>query len=100
MQIIKENYPNFNNNMSLSISELNEYRKKYLSQLMNRQIGELSKLEETVLTAMTDRSTLADKPGEEDNTSLYPGSTIGDKVASFGGSWSFIVTFLLLWRCG
>lgn len=95
MQIIKNQYPEFTNNMSLSVSELNEYRKKYLSQLMNRQIGELSKLEETVLTAMTDRSTLADKPGEEENMSLTLGQRLADKVASFGGSWSFIVTFLL-----
>ena len=95
LQIIKEQFPSFHTGMSLSISELNDFRKKYLSQLMNRQIGELSKLEETVLNAMSDRSTLADKPIEEESTGLTLGQRMADKVAAFGGSWSFIGTFLM-----
>ena len=44
---------------------------------------------------MSERATLADKPGEDENTGLTLGQRLADKVATFGGSWSFIVTFLL-----
>ena len=93
-QIIKEEFPGFNNEQFISITELNGFRKKYLSRLMNKQIGELSKLEETVLSAMSDRSTLSDKPSQDENNDLTLGQRLADKVAAFGGSWSFILTFL------
>lgn len=93
-QIIKENYPAFSSTTTLSVSELNEYRKKYLSLVMNRQIGELSKLEQTVLNAMSDRSTLSDKTTQDDTANLTPGQKLADIVAAFGGSWYFIVSFI------
>ncbi|HMS99782.1 MAG TPA: DUF1003 domain-containing protein [Saprospiraceae bacterium] len=92
--VIQAAYPEFKPNMQLSVNELNAFRKNYLSQLMSKQIGELSRLEENVLTAMTDRSTLSEKPGGDDVSDLTLGQRLADKVATFGGSWSFILTFL------
>lgn len=92
--VIQAAYPEFKPNMQLSVNELNAFRKNYLSQLMSKQIGELSRLEENVLTAMTDRSTLSEKPGSDDVSDLTLGQRLADKVATFGGSWSFILTFL------
>ncbi len=92
--VIQAAYPEFKPNMQLSVNELNAFRKNYLSQLMSKQIGELSRLEENVLTAMTDRSTLSEKPGGDDVLDLTLGQRLADKVATFGGSWSFILTFL------
>ena len=53
----------------------------------------LSELEKTVLASLTNNTTLADKIEGEDQQVLTTGQKIADKVASFGGSWTFIISF-------
>jgi len=52
------------------------------------------------LSSLTDKSTLTDKLDGEDKEMMTFGQRIADKVASFGGSWKFIISFgvfLLIW---
>lgn len=97
--ILKEN-PQFSNTLFLSESELNHYRKKYVEVFLTKQIGKMTSLEKTVLNSLKNKTTLTDKlDGDELQTMTY-GQRIADKVASFGGSWTFIISFavfLLVW---
>jgi uncharacterized membrane protein len=55
------------------------------------------------LASLKERSTLSDKIEGDDNQGITFGQRIADKVASFGGSWTFIIsfmTFLLIWIFG
>lgn len=99
MELIRKEHPDFSTEKFLSISELDHYREKHLENLLTKQIGKLTKLEKTVLTSIKDKSTLADKIDGDDKPTTA-GQRIADKVASFGGSWTFIISFtvfLLLW---
>jgi uncharacterized membrane protein len=98
--LIQSENPGFTIDSHLSISELNQYREKYLRALLERERLAISELEGTVLTSITNETTLADKLEFEDDTDNSFGQKLADKVAAFGGSWSFIllfVGFLLLW---
>jgi len=98
--LIQSENPCFTIDSHLSISELNQYREKYLRALLERERLAISELEGTVLTSITNETTLADKLEFEDDTDNSFGQKLADKVAAFGGSWSFIllfVGFLLLW---
>jgi len=90
--ILKEN-PEFTHESLLSKGELNVYREKYISGYMANEIGELSELEKTVLTSLTGNTTLTDKLDGDELKNLTFGQRIADKVASFGGSWTFIISF-------
>lgn len=98
--ILKDN-PKFTIDKFLSINELNTYREKYISDYLIKETGELTDLEETVLTSVTDKTTLTRKiASADDEQTLTTGQRIADKVASFGGSWKFIILFglfLLIW---
>ncbi len=97
---IQKDKPGFLEDKCLSLSELNYYREKYISEYLLKELGELGELEKTVLSALTDRSTLSDKIDEEDVVVMTFGQRIADKVASFGGSWTFIISFgifILIW---
>ncbi|MCK9219060.1 MAG: DUF1003 domain-containing protein [Bacteroidales bacterium] len=97
--IQKEN-PQFTTDNYLSISELNFFREKYISDYLIKEVGELTELEKTVLASVTDKTTLTDKIEGEEDTLLTTGQKIADKVASFGGSWTFIILFgmfILIW---
>lgn len=99
LQLIQKENPAFDENCNLSISELNDYREKYLSNMMQEQLGELSNLDKTVLASLNEKKLLSDQL-EDDISADTLGQRVADKVATFGGSWTFIIsfmTFLLLW---
>jgi uncharacterized membrane protein len=98
--IIQKDHPEFSHESNLSLSELNIYREKAISDYLVKEIGELSDLEKTVLTSLTNNTTLTDKIDGEGQQILTVGQRIADKVASFGGSWTFIISFgvfILIW---
>jgi uncharacterized membrane protein len=100
LSIIQKDNPQFSPEKYLSISELNNYREKYISAYLTKEIGELTEIEKTVLTSMAENSTLTDKMDIEDQQANTFGQRIADKVASFGGSWTFIISFglfLFIW---
>ncbi len=103
MDLIKKDNPDFTKDKFLSESELNNYRETYVEEFLKIQIGELSTLEKTVLESLKDRTTLTDKLDDDDEMlGMTFGQRIADKVASFGGSWTFIIlfaVFLLVWIC-
>jgi len=93
LDLIQKDNPQFSHESNLSKSELNLYREKYYKGYMAEEIGELSELEKTVLTSLTRNTTLTDKLDGDEIQNLTVAQRIADKVASFGGSWTFIISF-------
>lgn len=100
--LITKDYPDFNKNCNLSISELNHYREKYISNFLSNEERELSELEKTVLNSVKEQTSIASKVDGEGDADLTFGQRLADYVASFGGSWTFIIAFgffLVAWIC-
>ncbi len=100
MNLIQKDNPQFTSDNYLSLSELNIYREKYIEHFLNNQISNLTDLEKTVLGSLKENTTLTDKIDIEDKRAMTFGQRIADKVATFGGSWTFIISFglfLFLW---
>lgn len=92
--LIKAEHPDFTVDHCLSDTELNVYREKYISKYLNTEIGQLSKLQKNVIEALNnDKSFVAKVEEEIDNRTL--GQVVADKVAAFGGSWTFIISFFV-----
>ena len=71
-----------------------------VAEYVTQQIGELTDLEKTVVSAIEDKAILSDRGESDEDQKLTFGQRIADKVASFGGSWTFIISFgafLFLW---
>lgn len=97
-QFIQKEHPDFKREQYISVSELNYFREKYISNLLIEELGELTQLEETVLVSLKEQSTLTDKLDNE-VAPLTTGQRLADKVASFGGSWRFIISFGIFLLC-
>lgn len=98
--LIQNDNPQFTTDNYLSLSELNFYREKYIEHFLNNQISNPTELEKTVLGSLKGNTTLTDKIDVEDKHAITFGQRIADKVATFGGSWTFLISFglfLLLW---
>ena len=94
MDLIQQDHPDFNSSKTLSLRELNEYREKYIASYLNQEVGKLSSLERKVLDSMKERSLVSENPDDSDDQKSTFGERIADKVASFGGSWKFIIIFI------
>ena len=99
--LIASEHKGFNRKSILALSELNMYRQKYLSNYLIREAGELSALEEDVLKTMVEKENITMKIAAESAEERFSlGQKLADKIASFGGSWKFIIifgVFILIW---
>jgi uncharacterized membrane protein len=93
LNLIQKDNPQFSHESFLSRNELNVYREKYITEYLIKEIGELSDLEKSVLASLSNNTTLTDKIEGDDQQNLTTGQKVADKVASFGGSWTFIISF-------
>ena len=94
LNLILEDFPNFDVNDSIAVQELNVYREKYISKFLQTEISQLSKLEKDVVRSLGDDTSFVAKVEEEVDTRNY-GQIVADKVAAFGGSWTFIIAFFI-----
>lgn len=93
LNLISKDNPKFTHDSYISVSELNTYREKAISEYLVKEVGELSELEKTVVSSLSDNTTITGKVDGEDDQILTFGQRIADKVATFGGSWTFIISF-------
>lgn len=93
--LIQTQHQNFDKEGYISLSELNQYRRLYITSLISQERGEMAALDNNVLEAIKNNSILTENIQDEIDTTVTFGQRIADKVASFGGSWSFIITFFL-----
>jgi uncharacterized membrane protein len=98
--LIKEDFPDFSTQSFISIEELNKFRRLYLTRLVEKEKSEIAVIDLDVMKAIRDNSILSDNLQDDIEGDLTLGQRLADHIASFGGSWTFIIaffSFLLLW---
>ncbi len=98
--LIKSDFPDFGKDSYISLSELNQYRRLYLTSLIIQEKGELAVIDRDVMDAIKNNSILSENIQVEREGKLTFGQRIADSVAAFGGSWTFIITFfsfIIIW---
>jgi uncharacterized membrane protein len=63
--------------------------------LLGKQVGELTSAEKKVLKKARERRTVSTNAGEDFLAASSFGQRVADGIARVGGSWSFIIGFLL-----
>jgi uncharacterized membrane protein len=79
---------------------LDIFRSNYVEDALEEERGELSRLDLEVVQSLRDQETLTENLNLEFEKDLTFGQRIADRVAAFGGSWTFIIIFffvLVLW---
>lgn len=92
--LIKTDYPTITKEGCISLNELNLYREKYISIFLDTELNKLSALEKNVMASIDDEKSFVSKLEDTVENRTF-GQVIADKVADFGGSWTFIISFML-----
>ena len=61
--------------------------------MLEDEIGELSALDQEVIDSLQEHEILSENIGKEFEQELTFGEHLSDRIASFGGSWTFIIIF-------
>jgi len=100
LQEIEAEYPQIDHSAYICKSDLAASRMRYVQKLLISEKGELTGLEVGVLESMADDEVLVADLRENIIEQLTFGQRLADKIATFGGSWTFLITFfsfLLIW---
>jgi uncharacterized membrane protein len=99
-QQILHDYPDWSQEKFICRPDLNRYRGEYVHSLLESEKGELTSLENEVLTSLRNHETLAKNVDSEFEGEWTLGERLADRIATFGGSWIFLILFgffLLVW---
>ena len=100
LQLIKKDNPQIDPNGYISMEELNKARIKLAEQMTEDELADLMRLKKEVQDSLLKQATLAKDIDKEFDSRATRGERIADKVAAFGGSWTFIIIFgviLFVW---
>lgn len=96
LSYMMENYPEFTTNDYISRKELDKIRRNYLLRLITAENNDISMVEQQVVEAITGNKILSEDIEPIIDNQLSIGQRAADKIAEFGGSWKFIITFFVV----
>jgi len=100
LEFIKKKLPDLDSNGFICFDDLGEFRKDYIKEVLEDEIGELSALDQEVVESLEQHEILSSDIEKQFEKKLTFGERLSDQIASFGGSWRFIILFgvvLVLW---
>jgi uncharacterized membrane protein len=97
---IAKDCPDWTRQMPVCRHDLAIYRSRYVHSLLSSEKGELTNLENAVLASIKDNDILSRNVDSESDSKWTLGERLADRLATFGGSWTFLISFgifLALW---
>jgi uncharacterized membrane protein len=93
---LKEKCPDLDPNGYISLDELNQARIRHAEEMSQSEVSDLLQLKKEVADSLLQQQTLTKNVDLEFDEKATRGERIADKVASFGGSWTFIILFMVV----
>lgn len=95
LAMIREQFPEFKDENYISDQELQRFKVAHMHSLMEDDKGKISKIERQVAETVAKHEFMSKEFSVDDEEEVTTfGERLADKIAEFGGSWRFIITFL------
>jgi len=92
-EFIKKKLPDFDSKAFICFEDLGKFRKDYIKEVLEDEIGELSALDQEVIESLEQHEILSSDISKQFEKKLTFGERLSDRIAEFGGSWKFIILF-------
>ena len=97
---IRADHPEWGAESRVCRDDLAVYRGRYVSQLLESERGDLTALEREVVDSLREHELLSENVDVAFERDWTLGERLADRIATFGGSWAFLLCFagfLALW---
>jgi uncharacterized membrane protein len=98
-RLIEREVGRWDENGWICLDDLEKYQHRYVQSLLEAERGELTGLELEVFKALREHEMVSKNPETQLEAELTFGQRLSDRIATFGGSWAFIVVFAVV-LCG
>ena len=92
--LIRKDHPDWNPDNPICRDDLNRYRAQYVQGVLEDEKGDLSVIEAEVIESLSEGEVLTRNVNMEFEEKRTVGQRIADRLATFGGSWKFIIIFM------
>lgn len=92
-RLIQHAHPGLKPEDLISLTEMNRYRLDYVQQVLEAELGQISVLENELLDSLREHEISAVNVNKAFERKLTWGEHLADRIAAFGGSWTFICLF-------
>jgi uncharacterized membrane protein len=97
---IKNDFPALHADALISRKEADRYRILYVEELLKQERGELTEIDKQVARSLAEGEMVSQNVEEDYKGTRTLGERMADGLATFGGSWMFLITFgilLVIW---
>lgn len=91
---IRQEYPDWSSQGYICLQDLNRFRGKYVEAVLKEGVGEIEKLQNGLLERLKEHELLSRNINVAFEEDLTFWERLSDRVAAWGGSWTFILSFL------
>ena len=95
-EAVRHDHPDWSDADVICRDDLSQYRAEYVRTLLEADRGELDRMETQVVQAFRTEDLLSENVNETFEQERRAGQRVADAIADFGGSWSFILGFLVV----
>jgi uncharacterized membrane protein len=92
---IRQDHPALDAHSRISRAAVDQYRLRYVEELLRQERGELTKLDKEVARSLAEGMTVTENIEKNYDESRTLGERLSDGLATFGGSWPFLILFAL-----
>lgn len=97
---IEKSFPEWSKDSFICQNDLAKFRGHYVQSILESERGELTSLENEVVKSIREHEILSSNIDTEYENNWTPSQRLADKIATFGGSWTFLTCFgifLAIW---
>ena len=100
LEYVQKQVPGLDPHGFICFDDLGRFRRDFVREVLQEELGELSTLDQEVVDSLQQHEILSENIGKEFEKKLTFGERLSDRIADFGGSWTFIMIFggvLVIW---
>src|SRR5207237_2526342 len=93
LECIKTHHAQRDGTDFVCFDDIGDCRKEYVKEVLQDEIGERSALDEEVVESLRQHELVSSDIEKQFERKLTFGERLSDRIAEFGGSWKFLISF-------
>jgi uncharacterized membrane protein len=93
LRLVRQDHPDWSGTGYICRADLARYRAGFVHSLLEAEKGELTHLEQQVLKSLQEHQLLSTDVDSAFDRARTRGELWADRIAAFGGSWTFLIAF-------
>ncbi|MEK7952597.1 DUF1003 domain-containing protein [Luteolibacter soli] len=94
LAFIRKKHPHLGMGECIARDILPELKAAFVEEALSEEIGEITDLERNVIDSLREHEIISERPDDAEELEKRTfGDVLADRIASFGGSWKFIIIF-------